>query len=122
MTLFFNFDNIDKEAKHNPIMLIKLLREFNNPSKLMKHGLRQKFRGHSYLLNPEGIINDRNTDILFIQQYLILASKRDYALYKLYGVKSLPLSHYSDIKLDSIKHNPLLTITNTDIHFKYEEI
>lgn len=121
MALFFNFENLAKEAKQDPIKLTSLLREYANPCKLLKHNLRNKLRGHSFLLNPQSILEDKGTDILYIYQYLLLASKRDYALYQLYGVRSLPLSHFPDLNLDSIKTNPLLKTTQTDVIFKYEE-
>lgn len=120
--LFFNFERLVKESNNNPILMINMLRDFSDKSKLMKAGLRNKLYGHSFLINSASILNDKTTDVLYIYQYLYLASKRDYAVYKLYGIKSLPLSHFQDIKLDSIKHNPLLTITKTEIMFNYEEI
>lgn len=122
MILFFNMTALTKESKSNPILLISILKDFYNVSKPLKYGLRSKLKGHSFLLHPEELFNDSNTDILYIYQYILLASKRDYALYKLYGITSLQLSYYPDINLDSIRTNPLLKITQTEIQFKYEEV
>jgi hypothetical protein len=76
--------------------------------------------GSSFLLNPEPLFKS-NVDVLYIMQYIKLAAKRDYSLYKYYGVKSLPLSYFPDINLGVIKTNPLLKITPTEIFFEYEE-
>lgn len=108
MTIFFDFDAIVRKAKCNPLKVVELLK--NSPIK-----------GNSYLLKPDRLLNDKTTDILYIYQYLLLASKRDYAYYTMYGLKTLPLSHYKDLNLDSLRTNPLLTITKTEIHFNYEE-
>jgi hypothetical protein len=118
--IFFNFEELSCEANGDPLKLVKLLKMFKE-NRLLKYGLKQKLVGHSFLLNPDYLFTDKSTDILYIYQYLLLASKRDYSLYKLHGLKSLPLSYYPEINLNSIKNNPLLTITKSEIHFKYEE-
>lgn len=120
MTLFFNWEKLDQETKGDPVKTVAILRAFN-AKKLLKAGLRDKLKGKSFLLHPSDILNDVTTDILYIYQYLVLAAKRDYSLYKLYGVKSLPLAYYPDINLGSIRNNPLLEVTNNEIQFKYEE-
>ena len=120
MTIFFNYNNLVKEAKGNPIQIVNLLTQYSN-DRILKYGLRNKLKGNSFLLQPEKLLSDKTTDILYIQQYISLAALRDYSLYSLYGIKSLPLSYYPDINLDSIKNNPLLNVTKTDITFKYEE-
>lgn len=120
MTLFFNVENLAKEANNNHFKIMTILRDLAT-NRILKYGLKQKLRGHSFLLNPLKLIDDKSTDILYKMQYLRLAALRDYAMYSLYGVSSLPLSYYPDINLDSIRTNPLLIITKTDIHFKYEE-
>jgi hypothetical protein len=120
MTLFFNWQKLIQETKSDSIKLVNTLKAFKD-KKLLKAGLRDKLKGSSFLLKPDSILNDNNTDILYIHQYIFLAAKRDYSLYKLYGVKSLQLSHYPDINLSSIRSNPLLIVTNNEIHFKYEE-
>lgn len=120
MTLFFNWQKLYQEAAGDPAKTVNTLRLLNS-TKILKDGLRNKLKGTSFLLHPSRILMDKSTDILYIYQYIFLAAKRDYALYKLYGVKSLPLIHYSDINLSSIRSNPLLSVTNQEIQFKYEE-
>jgi hypothetical protein len=51
-----------------------------------------------------------------------LASRRDYALYKKYGVTFLDMSFYPELAIDALKANPLITINQNKIYFKYEEI
>lgn len=76
--------------------------------------------GGSYILNPVDLFKDKSTDILYKLQYVKLAGRRDYSLYKLYRYKALQLSYYPDLVLEAIKHNPLLNITQSEILFKYE--
>lgn len=121
-TLFFNFKTLEQEAKGNPTKMIELLKAFKS-KRILVPGLTNKLIGSSFLLNPDPLLNDKTTDILYIYQYLSLAAKRDYSLYSLYGLKSLPLAYYPDfIGLSSIRFNPLLASTKTEINFKYEEL
>lgn len=120
MTFFFNWINVVTEAKGDPLKTVNLLKTFR-ANKVTKYGLNRKLKGSSFLINPDRILEDNQTDILYIFQYLLLASRRDYSLYKQYGRKSLPLSYYPDIDLSSIRHNPLLNVINNEIYFKYEE-
>ena len=120
-TLFYNWKTVESESKGNPFNAVDLLIKLYN-GRILKYGLLSKLKGSSFLLNPIKILSEKSVDILFVYQYLILASQRDYSLYHLYGIKSLPLSYYPEIRLDSIKTNPLLEVTKTDIIFKYEEL
>lgn len=120
-TLFFNLQNLEKLSEGNPIKAVELLKALHL-DRLLKIGFKQKLRGNSFLLRPDPILSDRTTDILYIYQYISLAARRDYALYKLYGVKYLVLSYFPDlISLDNIRTNPLLEVTNKEIYFKYEK-
>jgi hypothetical protein len=121
MILFFNWKNLEKEANSNPTKMLQLLKVFYNDG-ILKAGQKAKLKGYSFLLNPDDLFKDKSTDILYIYQYLFLAAKRDYSLYKVYGVKYLPLAQYTDIDCNLIKHNPILQIDNKNIFFKYEEI
>ena len=78
-------------------------------------------KGNSFLINPALLFTDTSTDIVHKAQYIRLAGRRNYAIYKHYGYTYLDLSFYSDIDLNAIKSNPLLKITENKIHFKYEE-
>jgi hypothetical protein len=120
MILFYNWENLVKESKGSPISLLSILKQYKEKPELLK-GRASKLIGHSFLINPEKLFTDKTTDILYIYQYILLSAKRDYALYIMYGIKTLPLAYFKDINLGSIRTNPLLIITKTDIHFKYEE-
>jgi len=77
--------------------------------------------GQSFLLNPDELLNDRRTDPSYIVQYIKLAARRDYAMYKLYNITYLDLTYYPDIDRSKISHNPLLNIAGDKLFFKYEE-
>ena len=117
--LFFNFENVTKEAKGDPFKVVEILESWRL-GRVLKYGLKRKLRGNSFLLNAASILNEKSVDILYVYQYIQLAAKRDYTLYSLYGIRSLPLSHYPEIRLDSLKTNPLLQVTKSEINFKYE--
>jgi hypothetical protein len=119
MTLFFNLNKVMKEAKESPISVVRILNDMHTDNPITR--LKRRLSGNSFLLKPEQLLNDKTTDILFIYQYILLAARRDYSHYKLFGEKSLPLSYFPDINLSSIRTNPLLKVTNTEITFKYEE-
>ncbi len=76
--------------------------------------------GHSYLLNPKDLFEDKGTDILYKLQYVKLAARRDYMLYKQHKYKALQTSFFPDLNYDAIKSNPLLKITQSEISFLYE--
>lgn len=118
MTLFFNFNNLEKAAKSNPVKAMEILKAFKD-KRILTPGLKQKLIGSSFLLNPDALLADKNTDILYRYQYLSLAAKRDYSLYTLYGIKGLLTTYYPDL-ISDISFNPLLVVTKTEIHFKYE--
>ena len=82
---------------------------------------RSRMVGQSFLLNPDELLNDRRTDPSYIVQYIKLAARRDYAMYKLYNITYLDLSYYPDIDRSKISHNPLLSIAGEKLFFKYEE-
>lgn len=121
--LFFNLDSIENLSTADMVPALKMLYSGSIPK--YKHS-KLKFikvrAGYSFLLNPEALFNDKSTDPSYISQYIKLAGRRNYGMYKLYKITYLDLSYYPEILLDKIKHNPLLTIANNKIYFKYEEI
>ena len=125
MALFFNSDVLDELAGDDPNKYLALL-EYKYSGNVAPHR-KSKYKpatkslsGNSFLLNPEPLFRDKNTDILYIVQYIKLAARRDFALYKFHNFTGLQLSYYPNIDLESVKHNPLLTVTNQQINFKYE--
>jgi len=127
MTLFFNLQTLESRTQSEPRKLVETLRLHFLKKTIPKNAKTlvkplKNLVGHSFLLNASPLFADTKTDISYISQYIRLAGRRDYAMYKLYGHKFLDLSYFLDVSLDSIKHNPLLTIKNNKIYFKYEEI
>lgn len=125
MALFFNLQTLETQSLNDANKFMAMLEYHYSkrlPSKYSKYlPSKVPLNGTSYLLNPLALFSDKSTDILYKLQYIKLAGRRDYSLYKLYKYKALQLSYYPDIIYDTIKHNPLLTITPTEITFKYEE-
>jgi len=119
MTLFFDIGKVVREAKGSPTAILRVLKDMHLDNPITR--VKRRLSGSSFLLKPDELFNIKNIDILYIQQYILLAARRDYSHYKLFGVKSLQLSYYPDINLSSIRTNPLLNVTNNEIIFKYEE-
>lgn len=124
MALFFNLDTLEAQSCNDSVKFIGMLWYHYSrrlPSRYSKiKPSRVSLSGHSFLLNPEPLFND-NTDILYKVQYIKLAARRDWNLYKQYKYKSLQTSFFPDLNYDAIRSNPLLKITPTEITFKYEE-
>jgi len=124
MTLFFNLDNLDREAGDNFKRYVWLLHQHyyrklpskRDPFKREKLSLA----GTSFILNPAELFKETSIDTAYLVQYIRLAGRRDYLMYKEYGIASLPLSYFPDLELRNITHNPLLKITEDDLFFKYE--
>lgn len=126
MILFFNLSVLEAETLGNPKQMVEKLRLFYTKKQIPKNSYSKvkpirNLIGNSYLINPEGFFTDNITDIIYKSQYIQLAGRRDYSLYKLFNVKHLDLSYFKDIDIDNIKTNPLITITQNKIYFKYEE-
>lgn len=125
MCLFFDINKLEEQSDNDPTRFLQMLYfHWNKHIPLSKSNkfLRSKVPliGNSYLLNPKDLFSDQSTDELFKVQYIKLAGRRDYSLYRLYKYCRLPTSYFPDLIYDSIKHNPLLEITKTEILFKYE--
>ena len=122
--LFFSLQKLEALCKGEGRLLQPALHSYY--FKIPKKGILSKIystnlSGHSFLLNPEPLLNDRQTDPSYITQYIRLAGRRDYAMYKIYHVKYLDLSFYPEVDIANIKHNPLLTIAQNKVYFKYED-
>lgn len=124
MAIFFNLQTLENEAGSDSNKFVALLEYHYSkrvPYKYSKYKpSKVPLNGSSYLLNPIDLFSDKSTDVLYKVQYIKLAARRDYSLYKLYKYKALQLSYYPDIVYDAIKTNPLLNITQSEILFKYE--
>ena len=125
MALFFNLKTLEQQSNGDTGKLMAML-EYHYSKRLPYKYSKYKpskvsLAGNCFILNPQELFADSSVDVLFKIQYVKLAGRRDYNLYKQYKYRALQLSYYPDINIDLIKNNPLLTITKTEILFKYEE-
>jgi hypothetical protein len=125
MALFFSLKKLE-EASCNDSNTFMLMLWYHYTKALPKTEKHRKYtgidlKGQSFLLNPLPLFTDKSTDTLFKLQYIKLAGRRDYHLYKQYKYKRLDISFFPDLIYDSIKYNPLLEITPKEIIFKLEE-
>lgn len=126
MTLFFDLQTLETKTKNDSKKLVETLR-LHYLKKIAPKNVKDLVKplnlvGTSFLLNAKALFEDKTTDIIYKAQYIRLAGRRDHLLYKLYSYKHLDLSYFLDINVNTIKHNPLLTITENKIYFKYEEL
>lgn len=127
MALFFNLELLEREAANDVDKFLAIL-TYHHYGSIPLHSktkykpLKTSLRGPSFILNPNPILRNTVTDKNFLVQYIKLAGRRDWLFYKLHNVKYLDISYFPEINLDKIRHNPLLSIENTLIKFKFEEI
>lgn len=123
---FFNLQILEEKTQCDPAYLVAALYKFYKGQLLPKHryelykpipGMRA---GHSFLLNPEPFFRDTRTDINHRYQYVVLAARRDYFMYKVYRATYLDLGSYPDLDLPLLQANPLLELAQNKLHFKYE--
>lgn len=114
-TFFFDLIKLEKLAKNDLYRFMEIMEaEYNTILAL------SKISGKSFLLKPKQLFKAK-TDIVYKVQYVRLAAKRDYFLYKQYGFNGLDLSLYPDLHTNNIKYNPLLEISNNKLIFKLED-
>jgi hypothetical protein len=89
----------------------------NKVQNVRKFLLSPDIRGHSYLLNPKKLLMEDNDS--HVAQYILLASYRNFADYRLFGITYLDISFIPDIDLTKYKYNPLIKIEDNKIYFKY---
>jgi hypothetical protein len=123
MALFFNLELLEAESDCDPKLMLSMLeRHFSKkviPKNIYDRISYRNLAGHSFLLDVQSLFDD-TSDIAFKAQYIRLAGRRDYSLYKLYKVTYLDLSYFKDLDLNTIALNPLLQIKQNKIYFKYE--
>ena len=77
-------------------------------------------KGDCFLINPNDLLDSAsNPNDIYL--YLELASKRNVFDYQMRKVKHLPLVMAEEYQLQWIELNPLLTIQNENIYFKFEQ-
>lgn len=90
------------------------------PSLLRRYYDKIDFSGDSYLLKPEKLLwAFHNCNQVDAANYLMLASRRNYAEYLNTGDLTLPLK-YINIPIDRLETNSLIDIKGTNIHFLLE--
>ena len=125
-TLFFNLQVLEEKTECDPVYLVTALYKFYKGQKFPKN-IKEQYKpistlkaGYSFLLNPAEFFDDKSSDPIHKAHYIRLAGRRDYHLFKQYGIKYLDLSFYPDLDLAAVRSNPLLTIANKQLNFKYE--
>lgn len=127
MIFFFNLQKLESITKMDSMYLVTALHKAWLGRTIPKN-IKEKYKpipelipGNSFLINAKQLFEDNNTDVAFKAQYIRLAGRRDYLLYKILKQKYLDLTLYPDLNTATIKHNPLLIIENTHLKFIYEE-
>lgn len=125
MATFFNEKLLEELSCNDPFKYLALL-DYHCTGNIAK-SRHSKYKpasksltGKSFLLNPRDIIHDKSNDVYHKVQYIKLAARRDYTLWKLYKYSGIQRSYYPDLNIEAAKHNPLLIVTPTEINFKYE--
>ena len=121
--MFFSLEKLEAAVCNDANKFMTLLEYHYNkktiPSRYDKYKI-VPLHGQCFLLDPLSLFRDRSTDILYKVQYVKLAARRDYNLYKQYKYKALNTTFFPDLNWEAIKTNPLLKITPTEVYFKYE--
>lgn len=121
MTLFFNLSKLEKEAGSSSLKFLDILKKYHDKKPTVVASA--PIHNSSFLLNPIPIISRyEKEDVNFYVQYVKLAARRDYTLYKYHGVTYLDTSFFPDLAYHSIRNNPLIHLVNNKLYFKYEEI
>jgi hypothetical protein len=76
--------------------------------------------GTSFIINIDDLISSQCKDS-DLASYIYLSSFRNYSDFILFGIKYLDISYIPDIDITLYKDNPLLSITDKLIKFKFEE-
>ena len=123
MTLFFDIHKLEAQAQGSDLKFINIFKDYYDRKTFSKLQVLKysPIEGNSWILNPAPLIGNIS-DLAYVVQYIKLAGRRDYSLYKLYNQISLDCSFYTDLNFNTIKRNPLLQLINNHIHFKFEKI
>lgn len=91
------------------------------PYKIVKMAAMQVYPiGSCFILNINEVLKKTNSPN-DLYMYLELASKRNVFDYNIRGILHLPIILVEEYKLEWVERNPLLTIENDNIYFKYEQ-
>jgi len=127
MIFFFNLQVLEQTTNLDSQYLFEALKKAWQGRTIPKN-IREKYKpipdvtpGSSFLLNAKSLFLDKTTRVVDKAQYIRLAGRRNYIMYKLQQHKYLDLTLYPDLNTGIIKHNPLLIIDNNKLRFIYEE-
>lgn len=124
--LFFDLSILEEDTNGDYVYLVAALEKFWRKQYIPKNSqekhkpLKRLKAGNSWLLNPAKLFNSKCEDTAYKAQYIRLAGRRDFAAYKLYGVTYLDLGFFPDLNLAAVSHNPLISVSNNKLYFKYE--
>lgn len=124
--MFFDINILERDTKCDPVYLVVALHKFYKGITLPKNA-RERYKplknlkpGPSFLINPESLFLDKSVDNIYKSQYIRLAARRNYLHYKVFKDSTLDLNMYPDINIPAIQSNPLLSIAQNKLKFKYE--
>ena len=122
--LLYDWTKIKKFSSGN-VQLIKSIYQSMmgdpRPSKLRRTFDEIDFSGDSFILNPEKLMwAFHNANQKDAANYLMLASRRNYAKYLITGDNTLPVK-YINIPIATLEQNSLIEIVGTDIQFLMEK-
>ena len=123
MTFFFDLATFEKLCQENILYALNVLdkasrKRIGKTDKETKD-IQKLSQGSSFILNIHSLINVK-ANTIDKAQYVKLAGRRDYFLYKQTGLKDLLISYYPDVHYNNLKYNQLLSINNETIKFKFE--
>lgn len=120
--ILFNWNKIKNISNRKVDKIINIMHAITWPRELPDKRARSinnyydiDFSGHSYLLNPEKLLNRRDLPASVIVEYIDLASRRSYAGFLLTRDRTL------DYRLVNRPiENELITTINNRVVFNYE--
>lgn len=123
MTFFFDLETFEKLCQKDVVYAINVLEKASKKriGKTPKEtkDIRAVSNGNSFILNIKPLLANKYSPI-DKAQYIKLAGRRDYFLYRQTGLKDLLISYYPDVLYDNLKYNQLLSINTETIKFKFE--
>lgn len=125
--VLYNWKKIFRKTNKKAIEVIRVFKmltyktiPMNERDPIYKYS-EMNFHGSSFMLNPEEFLKE-SIDCSYKERavYIALASFRSYPEYIISHDPTLDLRKIS-ISQELYKHNPLLSIEDNKLHFKYED-
>lgn len=125
--IYYSWNSVILHAKSDK-KILEFFKEIcsGKPSALLKLWVRQVLmstsKRNSYLINPIPLVYAKGVRDSDKVVYLALASLREHKRLVLYNEKHLDTRAVIDTELlSAVDSNPLLTVNDNKIYFKYEE-